>query len=99
MDIRGTQKPLCCFDSKRNRFASISKDNRIKIFSISTNKLISEFIEPKHLTLSYTTISWTNDKYLVVGTNNGFLSVWDVAKGTLLDAWKEKTNCKKKMNE
>lgn len=93
MEVRGNARALCCFDPKRTRFAAISKDNRIKIFEISTNKLLTEFIEPKHLTLAYTTISWTHDNHIAVGTNNGFISVWDVSRGVLLDAWKDKTAC------
>lgn len=53
---------LCGFNSNFDRFAVVSKDNRLKIYDSASGNLLHNLVEPGHLSFHYTCLTWGNAK-------------------------------------
>jgi len=51
---------LSCFDADASVFATVSNDNRLKIWNVATGELKHTFTEANHLATQYTSIAITN---------------------------------------
>jgi len=94
---------LCSFDPLANLFASITSDNRIKIWNAISGNLEKELTDPKHLSVKYCCISWPAEKVnttpkkkaifqnsLALGTEKGTVVVWNLKKGEISHTFDEK---------
>nr|CCA23810.1 conserved hypothetical protein [Albugo laibachii Nc14] len=84
--------------STQEHFAAISKDNRLKIWNVSSGSLVHELRERDHLKNKYTCISWTSSPNrsdskkrgnsvslgrIAVGTTQGSILLWDLDRGEM----------------
>jgi hypothetical protein len=49
------------FDARQNRLANITTDNRLKIWDVSSGKLLQEHYEQKQLTQKFSCLAWGSD--------------------------------------
>ncbi|CAM9114730.1 unnamed protein product [Discosporangium mesarthrocarpum] len=92
---------LCCFEPiSASAYASVSSDNRIKVWDTASGNLRQQYVEPRHLSKKYTCIAWhrsakarrdtaRNTKLidlglLALGTTKGSVTVWNLRRGAVL---------------
>jgi WD40 repeat protein len=91
---------ICSFDQSFERFAAVSVDNRLKIWDVATGQLRHHFAQPTHLSATYTCMAWGQvatvaksgkggsgkmlRDLIALGTAQGDVVVWDVAKGDVV---------------
>ena len=54
----GSSEALSAFDPNFERFATVTADNRLKIWDAISGSLIKECFEPAHLSTNYTSLAW-----------------------------------------
>ncbi len=96
------ERMLSAFDITKKLFVYVSADNRIKVWNVASGNLEKELVEPKHLTVNYTCLSWplhhtekkqskTNEtQLLALGTEMGSIVVWNIAKAEIFKTFDEK---------
>jgi hypothetical protein len=52
---------ISAFDIQLKKFAFISKDNRLKVYSLPAGTLTQDLATSNHLTQNYTTIAWGSE--------------------------------------
>lgn len=57
-DAPSAEGSLSAFDSNFERFATVTADNRLKIWDALSGSLLKECFEPAHLSTNYTSIAW-----------------------------------------
>jgi WD40 repeat protein len=92
---------ISTFDPTNKKFAFVSADNRIKVWSIDSGSLDKELKEPKHLLVRYSCITfWSGStskkesnkltSLVALGTEKGAVVVWDDSKGEVIHIFDEK---------
>lgn len=54
-----TESLLACFNDSHTYFAVLGGDNRLKIWDVTTGRLLQSCVDPKHLSSSYTCLAWS----------------------------------------
>ncbi|CAM9496316.1 unnamed protein product, partial [Choristocarpus tenellus] len=83
-EIGGHQ--LCCFEPvSASAYASVSSDNRLRVWDTASGALRQQYVEPRHLSKQYTSIAWHRPDASVKRDSTGQAKVPDlglIALGT-----------------
>eukprot|EP00744_Colponema_vietnamica_P005450 GILI01007986.1.p1 GENE.GILI01007986.1~~GILI01007986.1.p1 ORF type:complete len:635 (-),score=167.30 GILI01007986.1:40-1944(-) len=91
---------LSAFDKTGDNYATISADNRLKIWDTVSGGLRQEFVESNHLTAVYTCIAWgcslsgaagkskkaksSGSALVALGRQDGTIVIWDTRTGEIV---------------